>query len=107
MITFSEGTPDMPLYKDAEDFAEVYPFIPYQFKLLGNVLTSVRQYSSSGKHLADGERSMLALFKEAAEKYENEREGILVPFNAFTVHWMILLIILIGLLFHRHPEIVV
>ena len=26
---------------------------------------------------------MLALFKEAAEKYENEREGILVPFNAF------------------------
>ena len=26
---------------------------------------------------------MLALFKEAAEKYEKEREGILVPFNAF------------------------
>lgn len=83
IITFSEGTPDMPLYKDADEFAEVYPFIPYQFKLLGSVLTSVRQYSSSGKHLADGERSMLALFKEAAQKYENEREGVLVPFNAF------------------------
>lgn len=82
-ITFSEGTPEMPLYANADEFAEVYPFIPYQFKLLGNVLTSVRQYSSSGKHLADGERSMLALFKEAAQKYENEREGVLVPFNAF------------------------
>ena len=82
-ITFSEGTPEMPLYADADEFAEVYPFIPYQFKLLGSVLTSVRQYSSSGKHLADGERSMLALFKEAAQKYENEREGVLVPFNAF------------------------
>ena len=82
-ITFSEGTPEMPLYADADEFAEVYPFIPYQFKLLGNVLTSVRQYSSSGKHLADGERSMLALFKEAAQKYENEREGVLVPFHAF------------------------
>lgn len=82
-ITFSEGTPEMPLYADAGEFAEVYPFIPYQFKLLGNVLTSVRQYSSSGKHLADGERSMLALFKEAAQKVEYEREGILVPFNAF------------------------
>jgi len=82
-ITFSEGTPEMPLYADADDFAEVYPFIPYQFKLLGNVLTSVRQYSSSGKHLADGERSMLALFKEAAQKFEDEREGVLVPFNAF------------------------
>lgn len=83
IISFSEGTPDMPLYTDAADFAEVYPFIPYQFKLLGSVLTSIRQYSSSGKHLADGERSMLALFKEAAQKYEDEREGILVPFNAF------------------------
>lgn len=82
-ITFSEGTPHMPLYEDADDFAEVYPFIPYQFKLLGDVLTSIRQYSSSGKHMADGERSMLALFKEAAQKYEEEREGILVPFNAF------------------------
>lgn len=83
MISFCEGTPDMPLYRDTDDFVEVYPFIPYQFKLLGNVLTSVRQYSSSGKHLADGERSMLALFKEAAQKYEAEDEGILVPFNAF------------------------
>lgn len=83
IVTFSEGTPEMPLYADANDFVEVYPFIPYQFKLLGNVLTSVRQYSSSGKHLADGERSMLALFKEAAQKFEEEREGILVPFNAF------------------------
>lgn len=83
IITFSEGTPHMPLYEDADDFAEVYPFIPYQFKLLGDVLTSIRQYSSSGKHMADGERSMLALFKEAAQKYENEREGILIPFNAF------------------------
>ncbi len=82
-ITFSEGTPEMQLYTDADDFAQVYPFITYQFKLLGNVLTSVRQYSSSGKHLADGERSMLALFKEAAQKYQNEREGVLVPFNAF------------------------
>ncbi|MBR3244379.1 MAG: BREX system P-loop protein BrxC [Parasporobacterium sp.] len=83
IITFSEGTPHMPLYEDADDFAEVYPFIPYQFKLLGDVLTSIRQYSSSGKHMADGERSMLALFKEAAQKFEDEREGILVPFNAF------------------------
>ena len=83
IITFSEGTPNMPLYKDAEEFADVYPFIPYQFQLAGSVLTSVRQFSSSGKHLADGERSLLALFKEAAVAYAEEREGILVPFNAF------------------------
>ncbi len=83
IITFSEGTPNMPLYKDAEEFADVYPFIPYQFALAGNVLTAVRQFSSSGKHLADGERSLLALFKEAAVAFADEREGIVVPFNAF------------------------
>lgn len=83
IITFSEGTPNMPLYTDAGEFADVYPFIPYQFKLVGDVLTAVRQFSSSGKHLADGERSQLALFKEAAVAYANEREGLLVPFNAF------------------------
>ena len=83
IITFSEGTPNMPLYKDTEEFVDVYPFIPYQFKLVGDVLTAVRQFSSSGKHLADGERSQLALFKEAAVAYADEREGLLVPFNAF------------------------
>lgn len=83
IISFSQGTPEMPFYKDENDFVEVYPFIPYQFKLLGTVLTSIRQYSSSGKHLADGERSMLALFKEAAVTYKDEEEGILIPFNAF------------------------
>lgn len=83
LITFSEGTPFMPLYSDNTDFAEVYPFIPYQFNLLGHVLTAIRKFGASGKHLAEGERSMLALFKEAAEKYEDEREGIIVPFNQF------------------------
>ncbi len=83
IITFSEGTPNMPLYTDDEEFADVYPFIPYQFLLAGNVLTAVRQFSSSGKHLADGERSLLALFKEAAVAHADEREGVLVPFNAF------------------------
>lgn len=82
-LTFSDGTPDMPLYRDVEDFIDVYPFIPYQFKLVGDVLTAVRQYSSSGKHLADGERSLLALFKEAAVSYADEMEGLLIPFNAF------------------------
>lgn len=83
LITFSDGTPFMPLYSNNGDFSEVYPFIPYQFNLLGHVLTSIRQHGASGKHLAEGERSMLALFKEAAEKYEDEREGIIVPFNQF------------------------
>lgn len=83
IITFSEGTPNMPLYRDVDEFIDVYPFVPYQFILAGSVLTAVRQFSSSGKHLADGERSLLALFKESAAKYSDNREGTLIPFNAF------------------------
>lgn len=82
LITFADPV-YKKLYENAEDFADVYPFIPYQFNLLGDVLTSIREHSSSGKHLAEGERSMIALFKESAMIYEEKTEGILVPFNKF------------------------
>ncbi|MGO5050909.1 BREX system P-loop protein BrxC [Lachnospiraceae bacterium LCP25S3_G4] len=81
-LTFKESS-EMKLYKDANDFAETYPFIPYQFRLLGHVLTAIRQFGASGKHLAEGERSMLALFKEAAEDVMNAEEDILISFNLF------------------------
>src|SRR5699024_2658921 len=66
LIIFNDGI-EKKLYEDGNDFCQVYPFIPYQFNLLGSVLTSIRQHGASGKHLSEGERSMLALFKESAE----------------------------------------
>ena len=63
LIIFNDGV-EKKLYSDRENFADIYPFIPYQFNLLGGVLTSIRTHGASGKHLAEGERSMLALFKE-------------------------------------------
>jgi hypothetical protein len=82
LITFS-GEVEKKLYRDRDEFAEVYPFIPYQFNLLGQVLTAVRTHSSSGKHLAEGERSMIALFKESAMTLKTESEGAIVPFYVF------------------------
>ena len=61
----------------------MYPFVPYQFNLLASVLTSIRTHGASGKHLAEGERSMLALFKESAMKVMEQSEGTIVPFNMF------------------------
>lgn len=78
-----KDTAEMKSYSDAEDFAEVYPFIPYQFNLLQDVLTQVRKHGTTGKHLAEGERSMLAFFQEAAQAWENREEGTLVPFYLF------------------------
>lgn len=82
LILFNDGI-EKKLYSDRENFAAVYPFIPYQFNLLGSVLTAIRTYGASGKHLAEGERSMLALFKESAVKVMNDEPGTIVPFNMF------------------------
>lgn len=82
LIVFNDGI-EKKLYSDRENFAAVYPFIPYQFNLLGSVLTAIRTYGASGKHLADGERSLLALFKESAVRIMSREPGALVPFNMF------------------------
>ena len=82
LIVFSDGA-EKKLYANAEDFAEVYPFVPYQFNLLASVLTSIRTHGASGKHLSEGERSMLALFKESAMQLMNDEIGAIVPFHKF------------------------
>ena len=82
LIMFNDGV-EKKLYANAEDFEEVYPFVPYQFNLLASVLTSIRTHGASGKHLSEGERSMLALFKESAMSLMNEETGAIVPFHCF------------------------
>ncbi|SFO16463.1 BREX system P-loop protein BrxC [Proteiniclasticum ruminis] len=82
LIVFNDGV-EKKLYANDLDFASVYPFVTYQFNLLGSVLTSIRTHGASGKHLSEGERSMLALFKESTMKLMNQEHGALVPFNMF------------------------
>ncbi|MBZ2174150.1 BREX system P-loop protein BrxC [Schnuerera sp. xch1] len=83
LITFSSDTPEMKAYESEEDFIKVYPFIPYQFNLLQSVFTGIRLHGASGKHLAEGERSLLGAFQEAALQYVDKEEGTLIPFSAF------------------------
>jgi len=82
LIVFNDGV-EKKLYSGAKDFTEVYPFIPYQFNLLASVLTSIRTHGASGKHLSEGERSMLALFKESAARLKDKEMGVIVPFHLF------------------------
>ena len=81
-IVFNDGV-EKKLYADENDFAAVYPFVPYQFHLLASVLTSIRTHGASGKHLSEGERSMLVMFKESAMEYMEYDEGTIIPFHAF------------------------
>ncbi|MCG2712035.1 MAG: BREX system P-loop protein BrxC [Candidatus Omnitrophica bacterium] len=69
-------------YKDAQDFINTYPFIPYQFKLLQKVFETIRRAGATGLHLSRGERSMLDAFQFAAQQAASKETGILVP-----LHW--------------------
>lgn len=82
LIVFNDGI-EKKLYDGDKDFAAVYPFVPYQFNLLASVLTSIRTHGASGKHLSEGERSMIALFKESAMRLMNKEVGVIIPFNVF------------------------
>lgn len=83
LITFSPDTPEKRLYSSAGEFVDVYPFIPYQFNLLQAVFTGIRTHGASGKHLSEGERSLLNAFQEAAVQFANFDDGMLIPFDAF------------------------
>lgn len=82
LLLFNDGI-EKKLYAGRDSFAAVYPFVPYQFDLLGDVLTAIRTHGASGKHLAEGERSMLALFKESATAIREKEVGTMAPFHLF------------------------
>lgn len=88
LFTFRGAVLDMKGYENAYDFVETYPFVPYQFRLMQNVLAQIRKHGNSGKHLSGGERSMLSGFQEAAKAIRDKDENALAPFYLFynTIH---------------------
>ena len=82
LIIFDDGI-EKKIYSDVKDFQKVYPFISYQFQILPSVLNSIRKKSSSGKHVSEGERSMLDMSQKGVERYMESETGILVSFDKF------------------------
>ena len=70
-------------YNSAEDFADVYPFIPYQFTVLQEVFDNIRKYGYTGKSVSRGERTLLKSTQETACKYNESSVGAIVPLYAF------------------------
>lgn len=86
-LEFDEHVPKgFRFFTDREDFARVYPFVPYQFHLLQKVFTAIREHGSAGKHLSDGERNLLESIQQATISNKDEKIGQLVPFSSFYTH---------------------
>ena len=88
LFSFSGSILDIKGYSGPREFAENFPFVPYQFIIMQKVFAEIRKHGNSGKHLSGGERSMLSGFQEAAQKIQEKDEYALVPFFRFydTVH---------------------
>lgn len=83
LISFTADTPDMINYQTEDNFVRVYPFVPYQFRLMQKIYENIRRTSAAGKHLAEGERSMLSAFQGAALSVADQEIGVLVPLSFF------------------------
>jgi len=82
LLTFSEAGVQFKGYDDETDYANKYPFIPYQFDLFQNCRRALSGHNAfQGKHAAIGERSMLSVFQQVVKLLENKGDNTLVSFD--------------------------
>jgi hypothetical protein len=82
-LSFVGNSVSLRGYKDAAEFVATYPFAPYQFTLLQKIFESIRKVGATGKHLSQGERSLLDAFQAAAVSNANKSTDVLVPLYDF------------------------
>ena len=88
LYAFDTDVKDIKGYTSEDEFARIFPFVPYQFTIMQKVFNEIRKHGHAGKHQSSGERSMLNGFQESAQRIENNNELTLVPMYAFydTLH---------------------
>ena len=70
-------------YKNKEDFAAFYPFVPYQFQLIMKVLDSFVNMSYVDKQVKGNERSLLNITFSIAKETAECEVGEFIPFDKF------------------------
>lgn len=80
---FNIGSSIYKGYNNEEDFQLSYPFVPYQFKLIGDVLDAFQQLRFVITQVKDNARSVIGLTHATAKEYADNEVGVFVPFDAF------------------------
>ncbi|SDS36037.1 BREX system P-loop protein BrxC [Christiangramia echinicola] len=82
LLSFSEAGVQFKGYKGQEDFANKFPFVPYQFDLFQQCRRALSSHNAfQGKHSSVGERSMLGVFQQVIQQIEHGDERTLVSFD--------------------------
>ncbi|MES3630063.1 MAG: BREX system P-loop protein BrxC [Longimonas sp.] len=66
-----------------EEFVESYPFVPYQFTLIENIIYSFVQEDFLMPGVSGTERSLIGITHETAKNCKDESLGYIVPLDAF------------------------
>lgn len=78
-----DNTMSIALYRNSKEFADTYPFVPYQYGMLQNMLTELRDKSRAGKNISNAARSMLKTFKDTVVLYEEKGPSTVIPMYSF------------------------
>lgn len=82
LISFSETGIQFKGYENDVDFANKYPFTPYQFDLFQQARRDLSNHNAfQGKHASVGERSMLGVFQQVIQQVKEEDSNALVSFD--------------------------
>ncbi len=70
-------------FKNCQDFAAYYPFVPYQFQLIMKVLDSFTKMNYVDKQVKGNERSLINITYSIAKETADQDLGEFVPFDRF------------------------
>lgn len=70
-------------YDEQEDFVNHYPFVPYQFKLIQEVIRAFEDADFFVSGVSSTERSLIGNTHEVAQACKDEEVGYFVPFDLF------------------------
>lgn len=82
-LGFAANSVSLRGFKDSAEFVTCYPFAPYQFTLLQKIFESIRKVGATGRHLSQGERSLLDAFQSAVVGNADRSVDILIPLYDF------------------------